>query len=135
MYKLSAALALTGLVGVAFTSGHDSKPMAVHSDTQLAIAPSARVPESAEHVRHLHSRKKLEPASQAETPPRQVQSASNIDAAPTGEIKHTRKKPKSVSRKPQREMANREPISQPTPADETQYQKPHGFFEALFSGE
>lgn len=135
MYKLSAALALTGLVGVAFTSGHEPNPMAVRSDTQLAIAPSAGLPENAEHVRHLHSRKKLEPASQGETPPRQVQSASNIDAAPTGEIKHTRKKPKSVSRKTQREMANREATSQPAPADETQNQKPRGFLEALFSGE
>lgn len=140
MYKLSAALALTGLVGLAFTSGHDSRPMAVR-DTQLAIALSSSAPGNAEHVRHLHARKKSETAFQEETQPRQLQAdprlqtASNIDSAPTGEIKHPRKKPKSIARKPQREMTNQEAISQPAPTDETQSQKPRNFFEALFNSE
>ncbi len=139
MYKLSAALALTGLVGLAFTNAHESKPVASRSDAQPVIAPMASVSENEEHVRHLRVRRKSEADFQGETQPRlaqgdaRAQSAVSIDAAPTGEIKHKKKKPKSISRK-QRDITNQEVVNAQSPAEEAQSQKPRGFFEALFSG-
>ena len=146
MYKVSAALALTGFVGLAFASAHGSKPIASNDVTQAQATPTASESATQEHVRHLHARRKIESSAdtalQGQAPQSRedqkrdtrLKSASVIDAAPTGEIKHTRKKTKPIARKMQREIASeQDAFSQPVAAAETQIAKPKGFFEALFS--
>jgi hypothetical protein len=101
---------------------------------------------SLEHVRHLHARRKIESGAdtvlqgqaaqsrEGQNRDARLKTASVIDAAPTGEIKHVRKKSKPLARKLQRDIANeQDAISQPKAAAETQSATPKGFFEALFS--
>lgn len=146
MYKVSAALGLTGFIGLAFASAHGSKPIATYDVTQAESTPAASESLNPEHVRHLHARRKIENSGdiafqgqnsqsrEGQNQDARLKSASVVDAAPTGEIKHTRKKTKPLARKMQRAIASeQDAFSQPVAAVETQGVKPKGFFETLFS--